>query len=617
MSPPLSSPLLLMEAGLDDGGLRRRSLGFRRTLEVFMAVLSLAAVVTAQRRRSGGLPLLRAPGAARVNSSLDARGSRLAATTAAGVAAHVGMQAAVAAGKDSAVLGAVASGTIEGAVPATSVAEQRGADEHEFDDDLQSEVLVQQSERRYSRMQFLGFNLFTAPGTAADGCFGDGGEELESCYLGHVRADRDLFKREEIMLEAINRTFTSTHWDRSPDTLKVFVVPEFYWRGRHGAYRLDPRMASRSRHLVGLVQGELAHPRYDGWLFILGTIVAAQEADERWVNKSGIPFENISYYNFAPIHVGGSTESYLHFKHFISGIDFLQGEPSAPRSQPVMPPPGISSAFCKKYPKSNGCIYAEAPKRLLDDFGFARHQMLNSGVMEIGGLRIGLEICLDHAVGELCRRLGPDKTVDAQIIVSAGMNIPSGPVCTRPGGPVFLADGFARTELSLNQLGYGRHAAKMPDGYSERYEVGVVYGADALVGLQQWIGDSIDAYTGYGFGSRFPGEGTLPGGSSATGETGVKFVQVSALGDEWLDQVDGFYDVANYLQAQRIDRGLEDAMAQFLAKENKSVDTSVERAALFPTVDIYGPLLVGSASHDKFEVRLQAWGHKKPIAAWQ
>lgn len=38
----------------------------------------------------------------------------------------------------------------------------------------------------------------------------------------------------------------------------------------------------------------------------------------------------------------------------------------------------------------------------------------------------------------------------------------TGPVCTRPGGPVFLADGFARTEVSLNAFGRGRQSAPMP-----------------------------------------------------------------------------------------------------------------------------------------------------------
>lgn len=66
--------------------------------------------------------------------------------------------------------------------------------------------------------------------------------------------------------------------------------------------------------------------------------------------------------------------------------------------------------------------------------------------------------------------------VDVQLVVSAGMNIASGPVCTRPGGPVFLADGFARTEVSLNAFGRGRQSAPMPRE-GRRFDVSITRAA--------------------------------------------------------------------------------------------------------------------------------------------
>ena len=38
-----------------------------------------------------------------------------------------------------------------------------------------------------------------------------------------------------IMAEALERAHASENWDRSPGTLKVFLAPEFYWRGAKGA----------------------------------------------------------------------------------------------------------------------------------------------------------------------------------------------------------------------------------------------------------------------------------------------------------------------------------------------------------------------------------------------
>lgn len=82
---------------------------------------------------------------------------------------------------------------------------------------------------------------------------------------------------------------------------------------------------------------------------------------------------NIRYYNFAPIHVGGSTRSFIHFKHFISGLEFLHTSPSMRRTQRPTPP-GVASLFCKKHSDSNGCVYSKAPKALLSDFGFVEYQ---------------------------------------------------------------------------------------------------------------------------------------------------------------------------------------------------------------------------------------------------
>jgi hypothetical protein len=44
-----------------------------------------------------------------------------------------------------------------------------------------------------------------------------------------------------------------------------------------------------------------------------------------------------------------------------------------------------------------------------------------------------------------------------------------------PGGPTFLADGFSRTELSLNRFGQGRRST-MTEAHSRRYNVGLTYG---------------------------------------------------------------------------------------------------------------------------------------------
>jgi len=447
----------------------------------------------------------------------------------------------------------------------------------------------------YTSVQYLGMNLFTAPGTEVDGCF-DFGDDMDQCYLGSDKVREDIARRMEILLEAVERSFASEYWDRNPRTLKIMLLPEFYWRGKQGAYRIRRGIENVTHPVANWIFQRFSHERFKHWLIIDGTVVMAQTADERYVRMSERPEENISYFNFAPIHVGGTNLTYLKFKHFVSGIDFLKAHPEGSRMVPA--PPHKSKQFCRAHPQSNGCVYQRLPERLLVELGFGRDVELPDGILSLGGLKIGLEICLDHAKGELCKKLGKD-AVDVQLIVSAGMNIASGPVCTRKGGPVFLADGFARTEVSLNPFGDGRVQATMPDGH-QRFNVGIDYGADVMVSMQQWIADTIFSITGTGFGTRFPGLGTLPGGSSSSGNTGVHFKQIPALGADWRDQLRGFYHVGSYNEAEQAMLALTKAMHHFEEEGPLVSRDEIVEPLVFPTIDIYGPFALPGHSGLEF-----------------
>ncbi|CAE7229460.1 mon2 [Symbiodinium natans] len=440
--------------------------------------------------------------------------------------------------------------------------------------------------QRYRAVQYLGMNLFTAPGTEVDGCF-DFNTEMDQCYLGSTTVRDDVARRMEILLEAVERVFASAHWDRSPTTLKIVLFPEFFWRGRQGAYRIKPGLENVTHATASWIFHQFAHERFKHWLIVDGTVVMAQAADENYVRMSQRPEENVSYYNFAPIHIGGTNLTYLKFKHFVSGIDFIRARPEGSRMVPA--PPRKSHEFCKRHPLSNGCVYGRLPEELLRKLGFGRDIELPNGLLSIGGLKIGLEICLDHAMGELCNKtLTSDEHVDVQLVVSAGMNIASGPVCTARGGPVFLADGFARTEVSLNPFGRGREAAPTPDRH-RRFNVGIDYGADVMVSMQQFIADTIFNITGTGFGTRFPGLSTLPGGSFSSGSTGMAFRQISALGKDWKDQLEGFYHTGSYKEAERVQESIKTALNKFENTEGLAISSEILQPQVHPTMDIYGP----------------------------
>lgn len=45
---------------------------------------------------------------------------------------------------------------------------------------------------------------------------------------------------------ALDAIYNSSKWDRSPTTLKVFMAPEFFFRGPDGAYRVQPLLPRQS-----------------------------------------------------------------------------------------------------------------------------------------------------------------------------------------------------------------------------------------------------------------------------------------------------------------------------------------------------------------------------------
>lgn len=409
------------------------------------------------------------------------------------------------------------------------------------------------------------------------------------------------------MWTAIERSYNHEGWDRSNTTLKIFMAPEFFWRGPRGAYLIEHHLGPATRRVFEHMNVRLAEPRFKDWVFILGTVVALRlhngsaELNEElpiFDGSIGGPRSNVtsSYYNFAPIQIGGETTMMVHFKHHLSKWDFPATEALHNRVKQPFPAPTTENCYINRGEK--GCSYSTMSSDDLERFfGFEPWQVLQDGIFQVKGLRIGLEICLDHRSGTLATALGPSQTVDIHLISSGGMNIAAGPVCTGQGGPVFMADGFARTAMTLNLLGRGREAELLPSG-KLHYDVGVVYGADSLVALGQWIGLAVEAVSGHGFGVRYPGFGTLPGGARGN-ETGIHFQQVAAFGSDWKQLIHKYFDTSTYLEIGRIYDIIKANVKQRQEKDNLQLFVPFgEDAASFPTVDIYGPipLLLASPS---------------------
>jgi len=142
----------------------------------------------------------------------------------------------------------------------------------------------------YKKVQFIAFNI--KPGTKKVK-----GEEV---YLGNEDASKDISKRCIIMKNAITtaqkKVKKSIKMARKASNkvnkdkvLKVFMAPEFFFRGTEGAYPIE--MVSE---IMQEMRKETDKPEYCDWLFVFGTAIGYQKHDETITKIVAIDKEPIS-----------------------------------------------------------------------------------------------------------------------------------------------------------------------------------------------------------------------------------------------------------------------------------------------------------------------------------
>jgi hypothetical protein len=123
----------------------------------------------------------------------------------------------------------------------------------------------------------------------------------------------------EAVLAQIQRDASVDHPDIDHDdnVLKIVMIPEFFWRGPHGAYITDwmvlPQtlLVDLSDHTREIISGKF----WNDFLFVFGTIITVDtpgDPREPWEVDSA---QNIVYYNWAAVQKGGPTH---HHRHLVS-----------------------------------------------------------------------------------------------------------------------------------------------------------------------------------------------------------------------------------------------------------------------------------------------------------
>lgn len=233
------------------------------------------------------------------------------------------------------------------------------------------------------------------------------------------------------------------------EMLKIFMAPEFYFRGSNGAYDFDDVNGLKGqKSLVDILRAEIDKADYKNWLFVLGTVIVAAKTVHSECSvascKAGLKFEvdQVTGKSKASCLGGAShvvvekvqgatvdnvalivKEKFVHAveKELISNKDF-NARPGTDyevtvRSEPLRP-------IADKNPN-----------------GF-KDERMGGAIFMMDGITFGCEICLDHIASGAksdAGRLDHAGNIQIQLLPSGGMSVKK--FRTVRNGVIFNVDG--------------------------------------------------------------------------------------------------------------------------------------------------------------------------------
>lgn len=301
----------------------------------------------------------------------------------------------------------------------------------------------------YKRVQFIGWEIYTGPeyivasiDSNENPCY----EPISYSGLKNKKNHRtdihsqciDIEARVAFTKDAIEKALSKA--DESSEVLKIFMAPEFLYRGSGGVYLHDlingwefdsptpfnlAPYYNRWPGLFGKLKAIVANEVYKDWLFVFGTAISGF-----FTNKE-LPFINSNnseiIFNTSLIQRGGpqnKTNYYILSKKHHSGIEFIKYsiEGDILKSDSAIP--------------TNLSLFI--PENILGKSNKSPiFSLLNTNNEQGQAIKFGLEICLDHYCNSKIKDINkknleipPKGTVkalnnyvDIQLVTSCGMTL--------------------------------------------------------------------------------------------------------------------------------------------------------------------------------------------------
>lgn len=288
----------------------------------------------------------------------------------------------------------------------------------------------------YTKVQFISWELNTGPlnnnyvGLRLNGVADDRLDVYSQCI--------DIESRISFTSNAINQALKSA--DSDPSVLKVFMAPEFLYRGAGGAYLHDlidgwsgpaptefgalPAPFNNAWNgLFGGLKQLVSNDIYKNWLFVFGTAISGSfpTIKDPATGKYYLDSTKIAeVYNSSLIQAGGvgnTNSSYVSRKHYISGIDFLRFY-TGPNTQHVL---------SNVHALDTSMIIPQDVYGVPEGGAVFTIPQINDSTGK--PINFGIEICLDHSysggngTNHFGRLRTANQSVKIQLVPSAGMSL--------------------------------------------------------------------------------------------------------------------------------------------------------------------------------------------------
>lgn len=335
---------------------------------------------------------------------------------------------------------------------------------------------------KFKQVQFIGYAVSTKPAFCAAENSADAGNR--KYYLGEAQNERDIAARINLLATVVAQAQAA--FAQSKDVLKVFVIPEFFFRGASGAYN--------GKNMELLLKEELnkllaqVGPSID--MAVWGSAVLTEQP----VDLNNAKIKNTYALGDEYLHIyeacrdfrtlaGKETPSVRDILFYLDELEDPATRAKDPELDPLAAVMEQMLRGCDRSAPltvSNKCLIMLEGKRWLTvqkqfkscvDFVLnyyhdtsqttrnencylqtfvnyppiaaagtenKKHDQDQYSAFEWENLKIGVEICLDHIRKRLSKL---ENDLDLQIIPSCGAEVTAGCIAAKAGGYIFNCDG--------------------------------------------------------------------------------------------------------------------------------------------------------------------------------